>query len=768
MCPQDTTWFGLWVITSHKCSPYVMGVNPITPSSFVNSVECPVDLYTNFTSTESRSSQSFETILGQSESVISTTQINYNQNESQFKSKNITTDQAVSNNERKLVSLSPCIDELTSTFSKFENDKGLYENCSKLNEDKIRALLLAGPCQPKECDFPWLSYSPTKHYAYFHYCWLFGDEAEKRSAWYTGFTTWKHFYQSSMRHGLSKVHLNNAVTATTFLQKSDIHHKLNKQINEEAKKWTTILNIIFDTVRTLSGLGVAFRGHRENILSDDYPGIYLTIIKLISRHNPILFSHIESSNRIKYLSKTIMYELLSTLADQTRKIIVDECKDAKFFTLLADSTTDVAHLNQMAILLRYVLIQKEDKDTPKIYRKKSFLLWTRKETFVYDGAAVMAGKQGGLQAKIKEFVGNETFAPYIHCAAHQVNLVLVHAVEENTSSSIKVFFMNIQTVFNYFAHSHRRWEAFLDESCRSSSNPNSFGIQLLKALKKEMFNKEIENDALDAQNNKPRELHIKSLSKTQVRVAASGDDIMAAHTLLSSINWLFLFNLLWWHSVLDIINFAQLQLQKKEIDLIMAQNCISTALTKLQDLRNEKSYNNFMTKAKTNWKKMVTDSSLETSDKHRISYYDVFDTMCSELQERATGFRGINEVFGFLMPENLQKLKEGDLDINNGNVLDSEIAFSSGSAACLKSGSYKPGLLHKIGINRTSRLTPKCKSLYKDGLKLQKLLYRERRKCNSFKERLKSASNFFNTHDSDQMTTAAKIFAKLQLRETKN
>jgi hypothetical protein len=80
----------------------------------------------------------------------------------------------------------------------------------------------------------------------------------------------------------------------------------------------------------------------------------------------------------------------------------------------------------------------------------------------------------------------------------------------------------------------------------------------------------------------------------------------------------------------------------------MAQNCIATALKKLKNPRNEKSYNNFMAKAKTNWEKMgldhadfptvrnrqikkmadkkATNSSLETFDKH--SYYEVFDTMC--------------------------------------------------------------------------------------------------------------------------------------------
>lgn len=105
-----------------------------------------------FISVESRQSQPFVTILGQSESVISTTQINSNQIESQFKSKNTSNDQSVTNNKGKPASLSTFIDELTvltSTFPKFENDKGLYENCSTLNEDKIRALLLAGPCQPK-------------------------------------------------------------------------------------------------------------------------------------------------------------------------------------------------------------------------------------------------------------------------------------------------------------------------------------------------------------------------------------------------------------------------------------------------------------------------------------------------------------------------------------------------------------------------------------------------------------------------------------------
>lgn len=666
--------------------------------------------------------------------------------------------------------------------SEFENDKGLYEEEGHaLNEGKIRALLLAGPCQPKEGDMPdgkfkqstdkrhfnsslyfinnkkpfmnqsrspWLSYSVTQNYAYCHFCWLFGDEVVRKSSWYTGFTDWKHFSRSVMQHSLSKVHLNNAVAVSIFLKKEDIRHQVNQQISNAAKKWRTILNVLLDTVKTLSALGVAFRGHRENMQKDDYPGIYLSIIKLISRHNPILQEHIESSERIKYLSKTITLELLNTLAKETRKAIVNECKAAKFFTLIADSTTDVAHLDQMAILLRYVVIQDKDSNSPKICIKESFLCFVQlkkgdatticneitailfdkydlQKQYLcgqgYDGAAVMSGIHGGVQAQMKEYVGDGSFLPYVHCAGHQMNLVLMHAADNNASPSIKVFFASIQSTFKYFSQSHRRWDAILEESKNPSRNSNSFGIQLLTELRKEIFETNVETNEHKDQVNEEfisskRVLHIKGLSTTRwaarlkaveaiiqnfeciidcieneiLRTGASGEDIMAARSLLSSMNWVFFLNLLWWHSVLSVINTVQVQLQKKELDLITAQRCILTALANLKELRNESTYNNFVLKAKNKWEEMgwenadfpiirqrkikkmfdekAADSRLEIHEKHRASYYEVLDTMCNELQERAEGFGEINDVFGFLMPEKLNNLGEksenDDLEIS--------------------------------------------------------------------------------------------------------
>lgn len=76
--------------------------------------------------------------------------------------------------------------------------------------------------------------------------------------------------------------------------------------------------------------------------------------------------------------------------------------------------------------------------------------------------------------------------------------------------------------------------------------------------------------------------------------------------------------------------------------------------------------------------------------------------------------------------------------------------------------------MRNIGIFQSKKLTPKCKSLYTSSLLLQKKLRLERKKCTTFKKRLHTASNFLNENAMCDMTAAAKIFTKLQMRESKN
>ena len=56
----------------------------------------------------------------------------------------------------------------------------------------------------------------------------------------------------------------------------------------------------------------------------------------------------------KYISKTILNELICVTGEWITQTIVSEIKKARFFTVLADETADISNTEQMSIVLRYV------------------------------------------------------------------------------------------------------------------------------------------------------------------------------------------------------------------------------------------------------------------------------------------------------------------------------------------------------------------------------------------------------------------------------
>jgi hypothetical protein len=101
---------------------------------------------------------------------------------------------------------------------------------------------------------------------------------------------------------------------------------ISKQYSLEVKKWREILKLLFDLVLTLSGLGLAFRGHRENI-NDARCGVYLSILKLLAIHNQVFEQHLQSSLRIKYTSKIFTEEIIQILASVVDKLSVLKTHD---------------------------------------------------------------------------------------------------------------------------------------------------------------------------------------------------------------------------------------------------------------------------------------------------------------------------------------------------------------------------------------------------------------------------------------------------------
>ena len=72
-------------------------------------------------------------------------------------------------------------------------------------------------------------------------------------------------------------------------------------------------------------------------------------------------SHLDSvsckSGCVLYLLPTIQNKIISLLGERVRKYIITECKKAKYFSFIFDTTSDAAHIEQMSQLIRFVEIK---------------------------------------------------------------------------------------------------------------------------------------------------------------------------------------------------------------------------------------------------------------------------------------------------------------------------------------------------------------------------------------------------------------------------
>ena len=133
------------------------------------------------------------------------------------------------------------------------------------------------------------------------------------------------------------------------------------------------------------------------------------------------------------------------MGNMIRSTIASSVKKSMYFSILADETKDLAKLEQLSIVLRYV-----DTASCTIYER--FLTYVHAEAFDsaalssyilstlsdygldtkylvsqgYDGASVMSGKHHGVQQRVKEVAPQ---AIYVHCHAHILNLVLVDSTK---------------------------------------------------------------------------------------------------------------------------------------------------------------------------------------------------------------------------------------------------------------------------------------------------------------------------------------------------
>ena len=149
----------------------------------------------------------------------------------------------------------------------------------------------------------------------------------------------------------------------------------------------------------------------------------------------ILKKHLETAPKnAVYDSKTVQNELIGVTGEWITRKIVQEVKEAKFYTVIADEVADISNTEQMSIVVRYVDCLCEIKEefiafvscksgTTGEALSANILSMLQKHGLEislprgegYDGAGAMARCFRGVAGRIQSQC---PLALYTHCFSH--------------------------------------------------------------------------------------------------------------------------------------------------------------------------------------------------------------------------------------------------------------------------------------------------------------------------------------------------------------
>lgn len=322
----------------------------------------------------------------------------------------------------------------------------------------------------------WLVYSGTTGRVYCYVCKLFSTSVSKTVFTSDGLQDWKNIQKRLSEHENSKDHrtcMCCLLSRSKIAGRVDTH--LEMQYEVERRYWREVLRRIVSTVKLLSTRGLSFRGDNEKLFFPNN-GNYLGCLEFLSEFDPFLAEHLakfgNSGKGIpSYLSSTICDEFIKIMSEKVKKVMVEELKAAKYYSLIVDSTPDISHTDQLTFIVRYISPDGQPVERflgfiPISSHTGSYLENTVLDTLKnididikycrgqsYDNASNMSGKYSGLQARIKQ---HSEEADYIPCANHSLNLVGNCAAESCTMAV--AYFNFVQNLYAFLSASTHRWE----------------------------------------------------------------------------------------------------------------------------------------------------------------------------------------------------------------------------------------------------------------------------------------------------------------------
>lgn len=195
---------------------------------------------------------------------------------------------------------------------------------------------------------------------------------------------------------------------------------------------------IFSSVLYLAKQSLALRGHHND------RSYLMQLLKARAEDIPQLNNWLNRTGH-KWLHNEIVNEIIYLLADSILQKIIGEIKNAKYFSLMLDETSDVSRLEQVSICLRvstdnmivsnYFMGFRNTGDTKaetllalvtEFLNKNSLNIHDLRGQ-CYDGARNVSGNISGLQRRI---INIEPRALFVHCCANSLNSVVQDTLED--------------------------------------------------------------------------------------------------------------------------------------------------------------------------------------------------------------------------------------------------------------------------------------------------------------------------------------------------
>lgn len=309
--------------------------------------------------------------------------------------------------------------------------------------------------QPQWCEsFPWIRYSVSVDGVFCAPCSLF-SRARNSEFVATPFCNWKNAtgatHGSSNRHSSSHTHQQCVEQAASFRgvveQKADsIKSQLSVAYDKQVQINTAALLAIVDSILFLIKQGIGLRGSNWDKPSKREDGNFSHLLDFLSKYCLELQSHIAHSSRnARYLSTKIQNEFIAINGDMIRKSIVAECNSSRFWSIMADETTDVSTKEQVSVCVRYirkiqphglevceeflgfcsVSVANAEAITSAITGlvEGAGLIMDRLVGKGFDGASTMSGHVSGVSARLQDLYPKAKY--FTHCRNHALNLVLI-------------------------------------------------------------------------------------------------------------------------------------------------------------------------------------------------------------------------------------------------------------------------------------------------------------------------------------------------------